>query len=108
LRGNAAVPQGFRAGRIPIFLPTATSIVQFTFTCATAVVKRIFEVDAVVELRESIGLQIRELSHAQALNNVELSPFGLHWPDLDEDLSFRGIAAGDYGKGKPSKIKTDG
>jgi hypothetical protein len=42
------------------------------------------------------------------LNNVELSPFGLHWPDLDEDLSFRGIAAGDYGKSKPSKIKTDG
>jgi hypothetical protein len=28
----------------------------------------------------------------------ELSPFGIHWPDLDEDLSFRGIAAGDYGQ----------
>jgi hypothetical protein len=26
------------------------------------------------------------------LNNIELSPFGLHWPDLDEDLSIRGIA----------------
>ena len=23
------------------------------------------------------------------LNHVELSPFGIHWPDLDEDLSFR-------------------
>ena len=32
------------------------------------------------------------------LNNIELSPFGLHWPDLDEDLSFRGIADGDYGQ----------
>ena len=32
------------------------------------------------------------------LNNIELSPFGIHWPDLDEDLSFRGIAAGDYGQ----------
>ena len=31
------------------------------------------------------------------LNNIELSPFGIHWPDLDEDLSFRGIATGDYG-----------
>jgi hypothetical protein len=31
------------------------------------------------------------------LNNIEISPFGLHWPDLDEDLSFRGIAKGDYG-----------
>ena len=32
------------------------------------------------------------------LNNIELSPFGIHWPDLDEDLSFRGIVAGDYGQ----------
>ena len=35
---------------------------------------------------------------AEQLNNIELSPFGLHWPDLDEDLSFRGIANGDYGQ----------
>jgi hypothetical protein len=34
------------------------------------------------------------------LNNIELSPFGLHWPDLDEDLSIRGIAQGDYGQGQ--------
>lgn len=32
------------------------------------------------------------------LGNIELSPFGLHWPDLDEDLSIRGILAGDYGQ----------
>ncbi len=32
------------------------------------------------------------------LNNVEISPFGLHWPDLDEDLSYRGLARGDYGQ----------
>jgi hypothetical protein len=32
------------------------------------------------------------------LNKIELSPFGLHWPDLDEDLSIRGIAQGDYGQ----------
>ncbi len=32
------------------------------------------------------------------LNNIEISPFGLHWPDLDEDLSFRGIAEGDFGQ----------
>ena len=35
---------------------------------------------------------------AEQLNNIELSPFGLHWPDLDEDLSFRGLAQGDYGQ----------
>ena len=32
------------------------------------------------------------------LANIELSPFGLHWPELDEDLSIRGILAGDYGQ----------
>ncbi len=27
-------------------------------------------------------------------NNIELSPFGLHWPDLDEDLSIEGMLKG--------------
>jgi hypothetical protein len=27
------------------------------------------------------------------LNHIEISPFGLHWPELDEDLSFRGLKA---------------
>ncbi len=34
----------------------------------------------------------------EQLNRIELSPFGLHWPDLDEDLSFRGILQGNYGQ----------
>jgi hypothetical protein len=34
------------------------------------------------------------------LDNIELSAFGLHWPDLDEDLSIRGISQGDYGQGQ--------
>jgi hypothetical protein len=32
------------------------------------------------------------------LARMELSPYGIHWPDLDEDLSFRGLLAGDYGQ----------
>jgi len=32
------------------------------------------------------------------LNHIEISPFGLHWPDLDEDLSFRGLIDGDHGQ----------
>lgn len=32
------------------------------------------------------------------LDRMEISPFGLHWPDLDEDLSIRGILAGNYGQ----------
>jgi hypothetical protein len=34
----------------------------------------------------------------EQLNRIELSPFGVHWPDLDEDLSFQGLLAGDYGQ----------
>jgi hypothetical protein len=34
----------------------------------------------------------------QQLNHIEISHFGLHWPDLDEDLSFRGLLAGDFGQ----------
>jgi len=47
---------------------------------------------------------------AKQLSRIEISPFGIHWPDLDEDLSFRGLLAGDYGqrpKGGPtSRAKT--
>ena len=32
------------------------------------------------------------------LSNIEASPFGLHWPDFDEDLSFAGLLQGDYGQ----------
>jgi Protein of unknown function (DUF2442) len=31
------------------------------------------------------------------LINIELSPYGLHWPELDEDLSYRGLREGDFG-----------
>ena len=40
----------------------------------------------------------------QQLNHIEISPFGLHWPDLDEDLSFLGLLEGDYGQ-SPKKAK---
>jgi len=39
----------------------------------------------------------------EELNNIELSPFGLHWPDLDEDLSIKGILAGRYGQPNTNK-----
>lgn len=34
----------------------------------------------------------------EQLNHIETSPFGLHWPDLDEDLSFEGLSRGDFGQ----------
>jgi hypothetical protein len=36
------------------------------------------------------------------LDQIEISPYGLHWPALDEDLSIRGILAGHYGQ-RPSE-----
>jgi len=32
------------------------------------------------------------------LNNVEVDEDGLHWPDIDEDLSFAGLLRGDHGQ----------
>jgi hypothetical protein len=40
--------------------------------------------------------RLERKSHAQ-LDNIEISPLDLHWPDLDEDLSIKGILACDYG-----------
>ncbi|MBC8311342.1 MAG: DUF2442 domain-containing protein [Candidatus Marinimicrobia bacterium] len=42
----------------------------------------------------------KRLSQAtnKKLSNIEISPFGLHWPELDEDLSFHGLLKGDFGQ----------
>ena len=32
------------------------------------------------------------------LNNMEIDEDGIHWPDIDEDLSFEGLLHGDYGQ----------
>ena len=34
----------------------------------------------------------------EQLNNITLTPFGIHWPDLDEDLSKAGLVEGDFGQ----------
>ena len=38
------------------------------------------------------------VSTEKDLNNIEISPYGLHWSSLDEDLSFQGLLRGDYGQ----------
>ena len=30
------------------------------------------------------------------LSNIEISPCGIHWPEVDEDLSFSGILEGRF------------
>jgi hypothetical protein len=37
----------------------------------------------------------------EQLGKIEVSPFGLHWPELDEDLTFKGLLEGDFGQKKP-------
>lgn len=32
------------------------------------------------------------------LGRMEISPYGIHWPELDEDLSFQGLRKGNYGQ----------
>ena len=63
--------------------------------------------DGDIIIRMQSGREIRfpvagnpRLAHgtAEQLNRIELSPCGIHWPDLDEDLSFTGLLRGDYGQ----------
>jgi len=57
-----------------------------------------------VEIRLPAGKNPRlAKGNAKQLGNVEISPFGLHWPDLDEDLSFRGILSGNFCQGRKSE-----
>lgn len=59
----------------------------------------VVRMDSGVEFRFPVSGNPRlQKGTAQQLNNIEISPFGLHWPDLDEDLSIRGIAEGNYGQ----------
>ena len=34
----------------------------------------------------------------EQLANVEVDENGLHWPEIDEDLSFAGLLLGDHGQ----------
>jgi len=59
----------------------------------------VISMDSGVEVRFPVSRNPRlTRGTADQLNNIEVSPFGPHWPDLDEDLSFRGLLAGDYGR----------
>jgi len=59
----------------------------------------LIEMHSGVEVRFPVQGNPR-LAHGspEQCNHIELSPFGLHWPDLDEDLSIRGLLEGDYGQ----------
>ncbi len=41
--------------------------------------------------------RLEKATHDQLLN-VKVDEYGLHWPDIDEDLSFVGLLRGDWGQ----------
>ena len=69
--------------------------------------KKVYYSDPYIVIKMESGVEVRfpaqdnprlAKGHATQLNIVEISPFGLHWPDLDEDLSFEGLLRGDFGQ----------
>ena len=63
--------------------------------------KIILRIEGAVELSFPVSGNPRlEKATPEQLGKIEVSPFGLHWPDLDEDLSFEGLRRGDYGQRK--------
>jgi hypothetical protein len=52
-----------------------------------------------VRFQASLNPRLAKGTPAQ-LARIEVSPYGLHWPDLDEDLSSRGLLRGDFGQRK--------
>ncbi len=68
---------------------------------------KVFERDGQIIIAMESGTEIRfpvadnprlARGTAEQLSRIEISPYGVHWPDLDEDLSFRGLLAGDHGQ----------
>jgi hypothetical protein len=59
----------------------------------------IIRMDSGTELRFPVAENPRlARGTPRQLNHIELSPFGLHWPDLNEDLSFQGLLEGNHGQ----------
>ena len=58
-----------------------------------------------VEIRFPVAKNPRLAQGTDAqLQHIEISPFGLHWPELDEDLSFHGLMEGDYGQHQKRRV----
>ena len=71
--------------------------------------KIIVERESGVELRFPVAANPRlARGTPEQLNPMEVSPYGLHGPALDEDLSFRGLREGDYGQYAGSRTRRGG
>lgn len=70
-----------------------------------ACVRAVYQ-DGVIHVGYADGMEVRfavEVNRRlrgqpqEKLNHIEIGHFGLHWPDLDEDLSHAGLRAGRFG-----------
>ncbi len=51
------------------------------------------------EVRFPISANHRLRNQAEEkLNHIEIGRFGIHWPELDEDLSHAGLREGRFGR----------
>jgi len=73
----------------------------------TDIARSAAHVDGWIVIRMACGAEIRfpgaenprlASGTPQELNHIEISPFGLHWADLEEDLSFHGLLEGNHGQ----------
>lgn len=46
-----------------------------------------------------------EQATQEQLCNAEIDDDGIHWPDIDEDLSFAGLLRGDWGQHVPHRCQ---
>jgi hypothetical protein len=68
-----------------------------SYTCSNGQVSVVFKNGHTLSFPVKGNPRLEHASIAD-LNTIELSPFGIHWPTLDEDLSFEGIMRGNYGQ----------
>jgi len=66
-----------------------------------AMAVRVSDTELTVELEDGRTLSVPlawypRLEHGKRkeLQNFEVGAFGIHWPDLDEDISYRGLLLG--------------
>jgi len=83
-----------------VSLPSAIGMSNLTVPKRTAHYDRgnvTVHIAGTVEIRFPIKASHRLTKGTEAqLKNIEVSPLGLHWPELDEDLSFKGLLKGEF------------
>jgi Protein of unknown function (DUF2442) len=88
------------------------SSVRDSLAVATAVAVRVTDDTLAVDLADGRTISVPidwypRLVHGTAREraNYEIRPLGIHWPDLDEDVSIAGLLAGRASGETPASLK---